>query len=89
MYGPKTAEIMTLSDYADGVADTLDGSSGATFTYLPIVFEGDCQIVTAKWKWLGGAVHRYRVKVTFLGSDKEPAIHSLHRTRNSRVVARR
>lgn len=35
----------SMVDYVGGVIDTLDGSSGTTFTYLPIVFEDDCQVV--------------------------------------------
>lgn len=55
----------TLNDYLAGIMDTLDGSSGHTFTYLPIVFEDDSQVNTAsvskeKAKHLG-----YSVKVVF------------------------
>jgi len=33
-----------LVDYVGGIEDTLDGSHGFTFTYLPIVFQDDCQV---------------------------------------------
>ena len=33
-----------LLDYAAGIEDTLDGCHGFSFTYLPVVFEDDCQI---------------------------------------------
>lgn len=33
-----------LIDYIGGIADTLDGSHGEQFTYLPIVYQDDCQI---------------------------------------------
>jgi hypothetical protein len=33
-----------LVDYISGIMDTLDGSHGETFTYLPIVYQDDCQI---------------------------------------------
>jgi hypothetical protein len=35
----------SLGDFFGGVADTLDGSHGQYFTYLPIVYQDDCQIV--------------------------------------------
>ena len=41
---PALEEGRTLLDYAAGIEDTLDGSSGQNFTYLPVVFEDDCQI---------------------------------------------
>jgi hypothetical protein len=31
-----------------GIMDTLDGSCGSGFTYLPIVFEDDCQVASFK-----------------------------------------
>lgn len=34
----------TLTDYVSGIEDTVDGSHGEQFTYLPIVFQDDAQI---------------------------------------------
>jgi hypothetical protein len=45
----------SLVDYMAGVMDTLDGGSGPTFTYLPIVFEDDCQVVRSEVKTLAPA----------------------------------
>jgi Holliday junction resolvase RusA-like endonuclease len=55
-----------ISDYFAGVEDTLDGCSGYEFTYLPIVFEDDSQVVTATVEKVESAEDRYEVKVTFL-----------------------
>lgn len=44
LYAPSFEKGKVLLDYAAGIEDTLDGSSGFTFTYLPVVFEDDCQI---------------------------------------------
>jgi hypothetical protein len=44
MHAPEFEPKKTLMDYAGGISDTLDGSHGTTFTYLPIVYEDDCQI---------------------------------------------
>jgi hypothetical protein len=45
--------------------DTLDGSSGQTFTYLPIVFQDDCQVREAQASWVKGPEHSYRIEITF------------------------
>ncbi len=44
LYAQNVEKERTLLDYAAGIEDTLDVSSGCTFTYLPVVFEDDCQI---------------------------------------------
>jgi len=46
LYAPELTAKRTLSDYLGGIEDTLDGSSGDQFTYLPIVFEDDCQVAS-------------------------------------------
>lgn len=55
----------SLGDYLSGIADTLDGCSGYTFTYLPIVFEDDSQIARLSGRWVAGAKSSYVIKVTF------------------------
>ena len=50
LFAPEFEKNKSLSDYDGGIADTLDGSSGRDFTYLPIVFEDDCQIVISHSK---------------------------------------
>ena len=55
-----------LLDYIDGIADTLDGSSGCQFTYLPIVFEDDCQVVDGHSKFIRAQEVSYKVEIVFL-----------------------
>ena len=50
-----------LVDYLGGIMDTLDGSSGFTFTYLPIVFEDDCQVFKTKIELVQDSVISYRL----------------------------
>ena len=57
-----------LIDYIDGIQDALDGSSGCEFTYLPIVFEDDCQVVNNYSKFIMAQEISYRVEVGFLGN---------------------
>jgi len=56
----------TLIDYLGGIFDTLDGSHGLTFTYLPIVFQDDCQVCDAKSRFVQARETSYTVEVTFL-----------------------
>ena len=44
LYAPSFEKGKSLVDYSGGIYDTLDGSSGSTFTYLPIAYNDDCQI---------------------------------------------
>ena len=55
-----------LSDYLGGIMDTLDGSHGPTFTYLPVVYEDDCQVVQCHTKIVADKKDRYRLRVAFL-----------------------
>ena len=48
LFAPVLEKGKRVLDYWAGVEDTLDGSSGPTFTYLPVVFEDDCQIAVMK-----------------------------------------
>jgi hypothetical protein len=56
----------SLVDYMGGVMDTLDGSSGPTFTYLPIVFEDDCQVVRSEVKLQDHPTSKYIIEVVVL-----------------------
>lgn len=44
MRAPEFEANRSLVDYTGGIMDTLDGSHGLSFTYLPIVYEDDCQV---------------------------------------------
>lgn len=56
----------SVLDYMAGVEDTLDGCHGFGFTYLPVVFEDDQQVVEANMRVVESTEDRYEVRVTFL-----------------------
>ena len=56
----------TASDYLGGVLDTLDGSHGFTFTYLPVVYEDDRQAAVLEVQVVPSPDARYELRVTFL-----------------------
>ena len=60
-----------LVDYLGGVFDSLDGSHGRTFTYLPIVYQDDSQVVHAHMSIVNGDEQgdSYTVTVEFLTPD--------------------
>ena len=55
-----------IADYIAGIEDTLDGSHGKTSTYLPIVFQDDCQVVSIETRFVESKDIRYIVEVGFL-----------------------
>jgi hypothetical protein len=56
-----------VADYLGGVLDTLDGSHGDGFTYLPIIFQDDCQVCKARYEFKAGPRAYYVVRIDFLG----------------------
>jgi len=56
----------TLIDYVGGIQDSLDGSHGFEFTYLPIVFEDDCQICDIISEFNISKVQYYQITIYFL-----------------------
>jgi hypothetical protein len=58
----------TLIDYVGGVQDTLDGSNGCEFTFLPIVFEDDCQVVCGPSKFIVSDIISYEIIIDFLSN---------------------
>jgi len=68
IYAPEFEAKITLNDYAGGILDTLDGSHGYTFTYLPIVFQDDCQVTELEERFRVSEEVYYVVKVEFLMS---------------------
>jgi hypothetical protein len=63
--GPTHFDRWGLNDYLGGIMDTLDGSSGRTFTYLPIVYQDDCQVCATASKWIEGPQNSYRLEILF------------------------
>ena len=66
LYAPSLPPNRSLLDYVGGVMDTLDGSSGCTFTFLPIVYEDDCQVALGNMRFFESQTVHYSLKVTFL-----------------------
>ncbi len=65
LYSPDTPK-KSLVVYVGGIMDTLDGSSGPQFTYLPIVFEDDCQVVSSKSAFQKSVDTWYALEISFL-----------------------
>lgn len=55
-----------LNDYVDGIMDTLDGSHGVEFTYLPVAYEDDCQVAKIQSTLLQGQRDHYELTIAFL-----------------------
>ena len=62
LYAEGVEEKRRLLDYIAGIEDSLDGSSGDTFTYLPVVFEDDCQICSMHSCIIPGGEIKYRLR---------------------------
>lgn len=56
----------SLVDYVSGIYDTLDGSHGVYFTYLPIVYQDDCQVCQSKAALMFSRRASYMVHIEFL-----------------------
>ncbi len=54
-----------LVDYVGGIMDTLDGSSGGHFTYLPIVYEDDCQVFSGRSTFIKSDDTFYQINIKF------------------------
>lgn len=57
----------SIDDYTGGIEDTLDGSHGLTFTFLPICFQDDCQVCDGRSRFVHDDTASYTVRVEFLG----------------------
>jgi hypothetical protein len=66
LYAPSFERKRTMLDYIAGVEDTLDGSSGFTFTYLPIVFEDDCQICDWNSRLIKSTKTKYVLRIEIM-----------------------
>jgi hypothetical protein len=66
IFGRRELTRWSIIDYMGGISDTLDGSSGQTFTYLPIVFEDDCQVCRSQFNWVDAPENKYEIEVFFM-----------------------
>lgn len=65
VFGDKKQLDKSLTDYLAGIMDTLDGSSGTEFTFLPIAFEDDCQVSDSSIAFSESTEQAYRVRIVF------------------------
>ena len=66
MNAPEFEPKKKLLDYADGIQDTLDGSHGTQFTYLPIVYEDDCQVCVGENIFRQSTEIFYEIRIQFM-----------------------
>ena len=71
-YAPQLEEKKELLDYVAGIEDTLDGSSGCDFTYLPVIFEDDCQICAGHNRFVKGNEVKYYLRIKIMESVQQP-----------------
>ena len=63
---PQEMKYWEIIEYVGGIMDTLDGSSGVHFTYLPIVYEDDCQVAMGDSRHEFADQESYEIEITFL-----------------------
>jgi len=66
-------EGLALLDYEAGIMDTLDGSHGTHFTFLPVVYNDDCQIALLKARFEKADRPHYEIKLTILAGRTHAA----------------
>jgi hypothetical protein len=71
MHAPGFERNMVFLDYVAGIMDSLGGSHGEVFTYLPIVYEDDCQVVLGSSTLTKSDDQFYELLITFLDDDPE------------------
>jgi len=76
MYAPEFEKSRSLTDYMGGVMDTLDGSHGVEFTYLPVVYEDDCQVATGRNQFQPSENVFYELTIHFLPQTLEGEQHA-------------
>lgn len=70
MSAPSFEKGKSLTDYLAGVFDTLGGSHGFQFTYLPIVFQDDSQVCQSRCCFRSSPTTNYVIEVEFLASSR-------------------
>jgi len=73
MHAPGFEAGRALIDYTGGIQDTLDGSHGVEFTYLPIVYEDDCQVCAGRSRLIRDSMEFYELRITFLSETARGA----------------
>lgn len=68
VHAPSMESGRALVDYVGGVMDTLDGSHGPNFTYLPIAYNDDCQVCECTSSLHTSQDEWYLIRITFLAN---------------------
>jgi hypothetical protein len=66
MNAPEFEKNRSLVDYLGGICDTLDGSHGTVFTFLPVVYEDDCQVCSGTSRFHPFKNAFYEITIRFL-----------------------
>lgn len=66
LHAPEIPPERTSIDYLSGIMDTLDGSCGSGFTYLPVIFEDDCQVASSKIDFQKAEDTWYTIEIAFI-----------------------
>ena len=71
--GPDRGSPLGPPFYLSGVMDTIGGSHGPSFIYLPIVYLDDCQVVDCGLRREVAPTECYEVSIEFLKDSLESA----------------
>lgn len=74
MFGPEPLGWGLVNEYLGGIMDSLDGSHGPNFTYLPIVYQDDAQVAAGSSLFRQATEYCYTLEIEFL--ELECVIHS-------------
>lgn len=66
IFAPQMEKGRDLCAYVGGLMDTLDGSHGYYFTYLPIVYQDDSQVARVHSRFIESPNTKYRVEIEFV-----------------------
>jgi hypothetical protein len=67
IYAPSLENGKGIVEYVGGIMDTLGGSHGQYFTYLPIVYQDDAQVHLLALRFRKSVKTHYVVSIQFLG----------------------
>ncbi|MBB5034251.1 hypothetical protein [Prosthecobacter vanneervenii] len=73
MFGPERLHWLVANEYIGGIMDTLGGCHGTSFTYLPVVYQDDCQVISMSTNFQIESSPRYTLDVSFIQSQAHPS----------------
>lgn len=65
IFAPQMEKGRCLDDYLGGIMDSLDGSHGYSFTYLPIIYQDDSQVFHFHAAFMESDDLRYTIDIEF------------------------